>query len=394
MNLESLIEKGVDRIALRLESAEDVFLTLCGERLAKIGIFTSARAREYLFSTDALDDQRKDLAKIKRILLKVHNANLGDINKLYQEIRAEVWNETGELVGKEGETLSKAAFTRLSAAPAMLKAARENYKATANSTATSAVYKSTINTMLNRMVGDEDRINFGQAMRGAIRELVGQGISTVSYESGYKRRLDSSVRESLMGEFTGLVQEIQGRVAGEIGSDAWEISAHAHPADDHADVQGAVFINAEYEKLQSGDPAVDVDGNHYQLDRAIGEYNCRHMAYPFMLDVSERTYSPERLREIEAQNEAGFKFQGKQMTLYEGEQLQRQNEVAQRRERQKLDVLKTVAGKDPGFSGDISRSKGRIKALRQEYDRLGDALAPYAIRKKTERTYNIGPKKQ
>jgi hypothetical protein len=246
--------------------------------------------------------------------------------------------------------------------------------------------------MLNRMIGDTDRINFGQAMRGAIRDLVGQGISTVQYASGYRRRLDSSVRSDLMTEFTGLIQEIQGRVAGEIGADGVEISVHQHAAPDHSDLQGHTFANEEFEKLQNGEVATDIEGETFQSDRPIGMWNCRHIAYSVILGVSEPSFTKDELEKVKERNEAGFKYNGKNMTLYEGEQLQRQNELAQRRERQKLDVLKTVAGKDPGFSGDIAKSKGRIKALRQEYDQLGDALAPYAIRKKTERTYAIKPK--
>jgi hypothetical protein len=231
-------------------------------------------------------------------------------------------------------------------------------------------------------------------MRQTIRDLTGNGLYTVDYQSCQRRRLDSSVRSDLMSEFTRVVQGIEGKVAGGIGTDAWEISAHNHSAEDHEPLQGRVFTNEEYEKLQSGMPARDIEGEIFQIDRPIGMWNCRHIAYPFMLDVSERAYPRERLDEIKEQNESGISFRGKHYTLYEAEQLQRQIETRTRRWRERKAVIQAVAGTDPAFKSDLALANGKIKALRAEYSSLGGVLAPHKMRMKWERAYNVEPGKK
>jgi hypothetical protein len=390
-DIETQIEESVTRMANRIGDAALGFMAVCGARLAGIGAFTARQARDYLFSRQALEDQQKDMAKIKRVLRAAHKTNLDDIDKLYGQIQAEVWDEADSLLEHAGEeTLSGEKFARLAASP-FLKSVRNGYHALANNTATNAVYRQTVTGMLSKMTGDENRINFRQAMRQAIRDLSGKGLYTVDYKSGRRRRLDSSVRSDLMSEFTRIVQGIEGKVAGEIGTDAWEISAHSHSAEDHEPLQGRVFANEEYEKLQSGMPAQDIDGHTFQIDRPIGMWNCRHIAYPFMQGVSERVYPEGRLDEIKKQNESGITFHGKHYTLYEAEQLQRQIETQTRRWRERKAVIQAVAGTDPAFKRDLSIARGKIKELRNEYGSLGGALAAHNMRMKWERSYNVGP---
>ena len=394
-DIEAQIEKSVIRIVRRISDAAVEFMTICGERLAAIGIFTAAQARDYLFSRRALDDQQEDIAKVKRVLLAADNANLKDIDTLCEQIRSEVWDEAGSLLEHAGkEALSADDFIRFTASLPLLTSVRNGYRALAKSTAVSAVYRKAVSGMLNKMIGDENRINFRQAMRQTIRDLTGNGLYTVDYQSGRRRRLDSSVRSDLMSEFTRVVQGIEGKVAGGIGTDAWEISAHNHSAEDHEPLQGRVFINEEYEKLQSGMPARDIEGQVFQIDRPIGMWNCRHIAYPFMLGVSERAYPRERLEEIKEQNESGISFRGKHYTLYEAEQLQRQIETRTRQWRERKAVIRAVAGTDPAFKSDLALANGKIKALRAEYSSLGGVLAPHKLRMKWERSYNVGPEKK
>jgi hypothetical protein len=393
-DIETRIEGIVARITGRMGDVAVEFMTICGERLAKIGMLTTAQARDFLFSREALKAQQNDLGKIKRILLTADKANLNDMDKLYGRIQSEVWDEANSLLEHAGrEALSADEVARLATASPLLASVRNNYRALVNNTAVSAVYRETINSMLNKMAGDTNRINFRQAMRQTILDLSGKGLYTIDYKSGRRQRLDSSIRSDLMSEFTQIVQGIEAKVAGGIGSDAWEISAHSHSAEDHELLQGRVFTNEEYEKLQSGMPARDIDGQTFQIDRPIGMWNCRHIAYPFILGVSERAYPDERLKEIKEQNESGITFHGKHYTFYEAEQLQRQIEVQTRRWRERKAVIQAVAGIDPAFTGDLAVAKDKIKKLRLEYSSLGGALAPHNMRMKWERSYNTGPGK-
>ena len=256
----------------------------------------------------------------------------------------------------------------------------------ARSGAVDSRYKNKIGKM-TRLIADGGA-DLPSVMRKTIRELAREGISTISYASGRSMRMDSAVRRNLVGEFTSIVQDVQKQIATEIGADAWEISAHEHPAEDHELVQGMVFTNAEFEKLQNREPATDVDGGtHHLQERAIGEHNCRHIAYPFVLNASQRAHSREELAQIRERNNSGVVWGGKRISLYKAEQAQRALETKMRREREMLNMLTPLKNTDPKILSDWRKSRGRLASLRGEYQRLGATLRPHGLRMKMERSY-------
>jgi hypothetical protein len=186
---------------------------------------------------------------------------------------------------------------------------------------------------------------------------------------------------------------MEAEVARAAGADGWEISAHDHCAEDHEGVQGRVFASGEFEKLQSGAVAEDAEGGRRQLRRPVGKWNCRHIAYPVILGVSEPAHGAGRLEEIRRRSEAGVEFRGKRMTLYEATQRQRRLETEMRRERGRLACVREVAGSDPAFEGDLRRSRARLAGLREAYKELGALVEPSAIRAKWDRAYNVGARK-
>jgi len=160
------------------------------------------------------------------------------------------------------------------------------------------------------------------------------------------------------------------------------------PAEDHENVQGMVFSNEEFEKLQNNEPATDIDGGVHHLDkRIIGQYNCRHMAMPFLIGISERSFTPEQLQDINARNEKGIVFDGKQMSIYEGTQAQRALETDMRKTREEFNMLKELRDTDPRLERDYQRCKQKLAELRGEYQALANVLKPVSIRAKLERTY-------
>jgi hypothetical protein len=199
--------------------------------------------------------------------------------------------------------------------------------------------------------------------------------------------MDSAVRNALMTEYTEIIEGVQLKLAGEIGADGWEISAHEHCAVDHIDIQGHIFTNEEFEKLQNHEDAVDIEGERFQLDRAIGDWNCRHIAYPFLTGISEPSFSKKQLADIQARNEAGVDFHGKHYTLYDAEQLQRRYETEMRKERENNNLLKQVRDVDPVMEREYQQSRTRLAGLREGYKELGAVLAPHSMRMKMERSY-------
>jgi hypothetical protein len=99
--------------------------------------------------------------------------------------------------------------------------------------------------------------------------------------------------------------------------EGWEISAHRAPSDIHAKVQGCIFTNKEFEKLQKGESAVDVDGIKHQITEPIGEGECKHIAYPCLIGISASAHSKIELAELLQENETGIELRGKHFTLYQ-----------------------------------------------------------------------------
>jgi hypothetical protein len=392
MNFEDLLEKAIYRISLRLSDVETEWMSIAGETLSKIYGLSNEQIKNYLYDGGYLGDMSSDINKVKRILQQAHESNLQDMVNLYDDITDTVYQEGTSIAVEKGQHLLPFDVFKSTFNP-MLNDVMDHYETMAESTTVNEGYRDTIKHFVNRLTLDDDRINGPTALRKAVRELTEQGISYVDYDNGehpYTRRLDSSVRVSLMSEYTKITQEVQRELAEEVGYTGWEISAHAFCAVDHESVQGCIFENAEYEKLQNHEPATDIDGETHHLEkRAVGEYNCRHLAFPYMIGISEPRYSEKYLDRIQAENEVGVQYHGERKTLYEATQIQRGLETELRRNRGALAIIKGVAGHDPAFAHDKAVVNKRIKELRGEYDRLGKLLQPHSVRQKNERSYNV-----
>ena len=199
----------------------------------------------------------------------------------------------------------------------------------ANTTAVSQTYRDAVDkAILATTVGLSD---YSQAVRGTVRQLGYNGMQ-VQYASGYHRRLDTAVRQSVVDATREVYQHCADEVGQALNYNAVEISAHAHSAPDHEPVQGRVFLKSEYEKLQSGRWAFDVNKRvHAPMKRAIGTWNCKHFASPFSTEFSTPVYTEVQLRQFEADNQQGCMIDGEHRTIYEADQLMRKLETEVRR---------------------------------------------------------------
>jgi len=383
MNPETRIEQSIDTIQNRISDVVLYYMKLAGKRLKNISEIEDLS--NYLYSAEFLDDANSDLRRIKRALNATHKLNFEDMNSLFKDVTAEVYSDGRGMAVYKGARLSPIANYRQETSP-LLRQALNSYKVMGRSTTINETYKKTIRQYVNRLaLGGED--NAPTAMRRAVRELTEQGITTIDYRSGRSVRMDTAVRNALMTEYTNIVQDIERKLGEEIGSDGVEISAHQHSAEDHEPIQGRTFTNEEFEKLQNGEEAHDIEGEVFQTDRPIGMWNCRHLFFPVLIGISEPSFSREELEAMKERNEDGIEFQGEHYTLYEAEQEQRRLETAMRHERENLNLLKEVRETDPAIEHDYQKSKARLAELRDEYKQLGATLEPKAIRMKWERSY-------
>ena len=211
----------------------------------------------------------------------------------------------------------------------------------------------------------QGKTTFQEEMRNILKQVGNNGL--VMYESGRVRRLDSAVRMNILDGIRQLNIETTKRFGSEYGADGVEISVHANPAPDHADIQGRQFSNTEYDILENGGIAKDVKGIKYDGSekRHIGEYNCYHKIFAIVLGVSKPEYSDEELKAIKEQNEKGFDYNGKHYTMYEGAQLQRSLELQIRKEKDTQ-----ILARASGFDDLAQESQAKINILTKEYDRL------------------------
>jgi len=180
----------------------------------------------------------------------------------------------------------------------------------------------------------------------------------------------------------------------------WEISAHFAPAKDHEDIQGHIFTDDEFEKLQNHEEARDINGEAFQLDRAIGDWNCQHYAMPFRIGEQEPRHSQKELDEIKRQNQEGIEFEGEHYTLYEADQLNWRYEREIQKERRKLILNKPVKDTDLALQLDylrnnknidaLTKSKEKLASLLPKYNELGGKLGHTVIEKQTKKK-NIIP---
>ena len=212
---------------------------------------------------------------------------------------------------------------------------------------------------------------YQQSMRSTLKQLSSSGVRKIEYESGYSRRLDSSIRQNILDSIRQVSNESQQLFGKEFDSDGIEITVHEFPAQDHL-MQGKQFSNEEYKKLQNGENAKDYKGKTWNLDhnhdgnyRPISTLNCYHSIRSIILGVSKPQYTDKQLQEINERNEKGFEFDGKHYTMYEGTQLQRRIESAIREAKDTQILAKASDDKDL-----VLQNQTRITQLTTKYKQL------------------------
>ena len=209
-------------------------------------------------------------------------------------------------------------------------------------------------------------IDYNTAMRRTLKQLNNSGLKKVYWESGYRQRLDTAVRRNILDGIRQINQKVHEILGRQFGSNGYEITAHYNPAPDHAPWQGHILREKEYLKLQDHRAFKDVDGQRFPAqERILGQYNCKHFAYPIIIGVSKPKYTKKQLQDILDENEKGATIGGKHYTGYE--LTQRQNELA----------LKVRQAKDGQVmarnAGDIDLAK-QYQATVNKYTKMYDAF--------------------
>lgn len=197
--------------------------------------------------------------------------------------------------------------------------------------------------------------DYQSAMRNTIKQLADSGVKVheekTSYISGYSRRIDSSVRQAVLTGVRQVNLGVQQMVGEEFGADGYEISAHFLCADDHLDIQGRQFSKKEYERLND------------DLERPIGELNCKHFAFAIILGVNLPSYTKKQLNQYKRYSQKKIEYNGKEYTRYDASQVQRRFETEIRKQKDRQIIARTSGDKE-----EISNAQNKISQLTKEYN--------------------------
>ena len=182
--------------------------------------------------------------------------------------------------------------------------------------------------------------DYNSEMRSCLKALADSGIKTVDYATGYKRRLDTAVRQNLLWGIKECNQNIADMVGEDFGADGYEISYHSHPRPSHEKMGGQQYAIGK---------ARTVNGVHYpsfsDVEELLRDYGCLHFKFSILLGISEPAYDKKQLEELKAEDKKKITFEGKEYTIYEASQLQRKVETAVRKQKDRAIIAKT-AGND------------------------------------------------
>lgn len=200
-------------------------------------------------------------------------------------------------------------------------------------------------------------MDYQSAMRSTMRQLADSGVKVheekMAFESGYNRRIDSSVRQNILTSIRQINIGIQEKVGHQFGADGVEISAHYDCAEDHLEVQGMQYTNEEFEEKNN------------DLVRPIGEYNCRHFIFSIVLGVSQPSYSKSQIEDMIEESTEEVEYQGKKYTKYEATQVQRKLETAIRQQKDRQIIARASNDKE-----EIGIAQKKISQLTSEYNKF------------------------
>lgn len=204
----------------------------------------------------------------------------------------------------------------------------------------------------NVSIGVKD---YQSAMRNVIRQLADSGVKIheekVAYESGYNRRIDSSVRQNVLTGIRKINIGVQEQVGYELGANGVEISAHSPCADDHLFINGQQFSRKEFEQINSN------------LERPVGEYNCRHFVFSIILGVNEPSFTKRQIEEMRRESLSKVEYEGKTYTKYEATQVQRKLETAIRKQKDRQIVARASGDKE-----EVGKAQLKISQLTNKYN--------------------------
>lgn len=211
--------------------------------------------------------------------------------------------------------------------------------------------------------------DYNSVLRRVVTQLTNSGLRQIDYASGYANRVDVAARRAVMTGITQLTGQISDFNAETLGTEYFEVAWHAGARPTHQVWQGKVYSREELVTVCGLGSVTGLEG-----------INCYHERYPFFPGISERNWSDDWLEKKNREENTPKKFEGKQYTVYEAKQRQRQMETAMRAQREKVQLLQ-VGDADPD---DIMIARAKYQGQLNEYARFSRTMG---LKQERERIY-------
>lgn len=211
--------------------------------------------------------------------------------------------------------------------------------------------------------------DYNSVLRRVVTQLTNSGLRQIDYASGRANRIDVAARRAIMTGVSQITGKITDYNAEKLGADHFEVAWHSGARPTHAVWQGKVWTREQL---------VNVCG----LGSATGllGINCYHEYYPFFPGISERNWTDEWLEKKNQQENTPKTFGGKEYTLYEAKQRQRQMETAMRVQREKVKLLE-AGGAD---LDEVMLARAKYQGQLDEYGRFCKKMG---LQQERERIY-------
>lgn len=357
------LEKVIDELMKRFDEVNAFFIAKIARQIKKIGELIPSTVNMLTI----MAEMNEDIAAINQELARAMQITVPEVKSIYQKaMNDNITDQRFARALRETPLPASSKANLYHYAEAVSRQTNGTLMNLSNTTLVSHTYRQAVDRAV--LAVNSGLTDYKAATRQAVRD-VGYGGMQMQYPSGYHRRLDTAIRQNIVDGANQIAQQGSIMMGEQLGFNAYELSAHARSAPDHEPIQGRVFLKEEFEKLQSAQPFQDVDGNHYgAIKRAIGEWNCMHIAMSFSTEHSKRRYSDETLRKYAEDNARGCEIDGKHYTIYQAAQYMRKLETMVRREKDVANAAR-IAGDD-----DLRKEcQVRINALSRKYQTVAEA---------------------
>ncbi len=193
-------------------------------------------------------------------------------------------------------------------------------------------------------------LDYQTAISRASKELFARGVRSIPNKDDTRSyRVEYAARNYVINKLGAMHNDISQMNYDKLGANAWEISAHEAPAEDHAPYQGRQYTNDEFNEWNNA------------LERKIGWWWCAHIKFAIFMGESIPAYTDAELQKFLDDNEKGVTYDGKHYTLRQAKDRKRQLEalISQK----KYDVIAAE-----GNAEMLKTQQIRLTNIRREYE--------------------------